>query len=107
MITVTARPLSQGGLALEMRGHAGAPVNLEGHDLVCAAASILCLTLAQVVKAHCPQPLMDMAPGQAHLQGTPPPGGEAAFQAAWQGILMGFELLQAQYPHCLEVVGWR
>ena len=107
MIAVEVQPLAGGGVALHMAGHAGAPTNLEGHDLVCAAASILCCTMAEVIPAHCPRPGTEMACGRAHLKGVPERGREAAFLAAWEGLLLGFKLLEKQYPRCLEVTGWR
>ena len=106
MIRVRWGETPGGGLRLGMAGHAGAPVNLEGHDLVCAAASILCLTLARAAERFCESPAVVTAPGRAQVAGTPRPGAEAAFAGAWQGILMGFELLQEAYPLCLEVIPW-
>ena len=107
MLRVTTRQLADGALALSMQGHALGPVNGQGHDLVCAAASILCLTLAQLARDYCPRPQIHLAVGEAHLQGMAEPGRAADFQTAWQGVCRGFELLAAQYPQCLEVALWR
>lgn len=94
------------GLRVRLRGHAGGLKNLEGHDLVCAAASMLCVTLAQTLNDLCEAPLIRVSSGLAELRGTPRPGEAANLSAAWQTVLGGFQWLQAQYPRCLEVAGW-
>lgn len=106
MIKVTRKYLFSGGVEIRMQGHADAPRNAENHDLVCAAASILCPTLAEVFKRYCTRPVISMEPGDALLRGTPRSLCAADFRAAYEAVLSGFELLAGSYPEYIEVSEW-
>ena len=106
MIRLQWSVTQQEGLRVEMRSHAGAARNPEGHDLVCAAASMLCITLAQALTALCDAPRIGADSGWAELYGVPRPGEGERLRTAWQTVLGGFEWLQRQYPRCLEVRPW-
>ena len=107
MLRIEREYLPSGGIEVRMNGHADAPRNLEGHDLVCAAASILCITLGEVLKKYCHKPVCNMDVGQSHLKGTPRRGCAGDFWPAYDAVMLGFELLAKQYPQCLEVGEWK
>lgn len=102
---ITARLGDRAGLlTLEMDGHAGsAPA---GQDLVCAAASILCYTLAARAGTLYAEgklrrkPIVDLDSGHAAIA-MRPRGSEA--HAAWETIAVGLRLLQREYPDCIRV----
>lgn len=105
---ITARLGDRAGLlTLEMNGHAGsAPA---GHDLVCAAASILCYTLAaQAGKLSADgklraKPRVDLADGHAAIAIRPRGAAEREARAIWGTVAVGLLLLQREYPGCIRV----
>lgn len=105
---ITARLGERAGLlTLEMDGHAGsAPA---GHDLVCAAASILCYTLAaQAGKLSADgklraKPRLDLADGHAAIAIRPRGSAEREARAIWGTVESGLLLLQREYPDCIRV----
>lgn len=105
---ITARLGDRAGLlTLEMDGHAGsAPA---GHDLVCAAASILCYTLAaQAGKLSADgklraKPCVDLADGHAAIAIRPRGAAEREARAIWDTIESGLLLLQRAHPDCIRV----
>ena len=72
-----------GDCHVEVRGHAG--YGRRGEDLICAAASILVMTL----KENCRE--AEIRPGYGKLTG----GSREIFR----GICRGFSLLSQKYPH--------
>ena len=84
-----------------VEGHAGA--GPEGHDLVCASASALALTLAGNVKYMEAQDAVHgvtikLAEGNAEIQCTPYRRYKDSAQQIFRAICVGFELLATKYP---------
>ena len=104
MITVTYRPDKR---LLTIKGHAGA--GDKGHDIVCAAASMVFYNLCQmlleynqdVVFARPPQ--MQDKPGNAYVEVTPATAYEAWIDHDIRYALTGFRLLEAQHPEYLNL----
>lgn len=88
-------------LELTVQGHAG---GIGGHDLVCAAASMLLCTLAEAVRRfslNCPEaplPELRLLPGDGAVRWTPPKEIRQDALRAFSFTSMGFELLQKRYP---------
>lgn len=83
-----------------------------GHDLVCAAASILVYTLASFVEnlkaaRQAYNPTIDLKGGDAVISCTPPGRHKAAVTLVFDSICGGFELLARDYPENIsyEVFG--
>ena len=84
-----------------VEGHAGA--GPEGHDLVCASASALALTLAGNVKYMEAQDAVHgvtikLEEGNAEIQCTPYRRYKDSAQQIFRAICVGFELLATKYP---------
>lgn len=86
---------------LTVTGHAGA--GKKGNDIVCAAISVLVLTLAENVralantgtaKAHCVQ----VREGEAKIRCTPVSCMDAVVQCIFESVCCGFEVVQQMYP---------
>ena len=82
-------------------GHAGSAP--EGHDLVCAAASALALTLAGNVSYMAAQeavyePITKLEEGNAEIQCTPYRRYRDSVEQVFRAICVGFELLSTKYP---------
>ena len=84
---------------LTVRGHAESGAH--GHDLVCAAVSILVFTLAQLLsemeeKNYITEPVVKLEEGDAELSCK----GELthSLKLVFDTICTGFQLLAAQYP---------
>lgn len=86
---------------LTVEGHAGS--GPEGHDLVCASASALALTLAGNV-AHMEAigavhgVTIKLKEGNAEIQCTPYRRYKESVQQIFRAICVGFELLATKYP---------
>lgn len=86
---------------LTVSGHAGS--GPKGHDLVCAAASAIALTLAGNV-AHLEAQeavhgvTIKMEEGNAEIQCTPYRQHKNTVMLILQSVCMGFELLSTKYP---------
>lgn len=84
-----------------VKGHAGSgPV---GHDLVCAAASALALTLAGNVSYMEAQEavrnvIVDLREGDTEIQCTPYRRYKDSVEQIYRAICVGFELLATKYP---------
>ena len=92
---------------LSIEGHArsGEP----GHDLVCAAASILAITLANAVlnMAECGQvrdPKVELEEGMGEVSCRTIHKYEAPVTLIFDTLCAGFELLSAQYPDNISYV---
>ena len=84
-----------------VEGHAGA--GPEGHDLVCASASALALTLAGNVSYMEAQEavhsvIINLDSGNAEIQCTPYRRYKDSVQQIFRAICVGFELLATKYP---------
>lgn len=91
---------------LKMKGHCG--FAKQGRDIVCAAASILCLTMAQTVKNN--QQYLEEKPriithnGHAVVEWKPKAMYVNALNNSLYTVLQGFRLLEHQYPDYIKVV---
>ena len=106
MLKIDREYMSGGGIRVRMIGHADARRNEHDHDLVCAAASILCYTLAGVLQRYCNNPVCVLQPGDATLEGIPRTLCASDFRAAYEAVMEGFALLSRQYPESVEVGEW-
>ena len=84
-----------------VEGHAGS--GPEGHDLVCASASALVLTLAGNVSYMEAQEavrnvVIKLDEGNAEIQCTPYRRYKESAQQIFRAICVGFELLATKYP---------
>jgi uncharacterized protein YsxB (DUF464 family) len=86
---------------VEMKGHAKS--GKKGHDLVCAAASILAYTLASSVRGlkdadavvYCDIKLDE---GDAHISCKPREKRTSAVELVFVTLCEGFRILAEQYP---------
>lgn len=93
-------------LSLSVKGHAqsGEP----GHDLVCAAASILVYTLASNVlniaddKKHIRRPNINIEEGDASISCTPIHGMQAVTTLIFDSICSGFDILAQRCPDNIQ-----
>lgn len=88
-------------LRLSMEGHACG--GEEGHDLICASASILAETLAELVanmkkSGQTRYPTVRLSKGEALIQCTVAKRFEPVVRFAFDAICAGFELLAQSYP---------
>lgn len=84
-----------------IEGHAGS--GPEGHDLVCASASALALTLAGNVSYMEAQGavrnvIADLGEGKAEIQCTAYRRYKDSVEQIFRAICVGFELLATKYP---------
>lgn len=84
-----------------VKGHAGS--GPEGHDLVCAAASALALTLAGNVSYMEAQEavrnvIINLNEGDTEIQCTPYRRYKDSVEQIYRAICVGFELLATKYP---------
>jgi uncharacterized protein YsxB (DUF464 family) len=86
------------GLRLEMEGHAGAGPC--GQDPVCAALSMLAMTLERRVTelADSVYPTLSRAPGRFSLSCSPEAGAEAQCRECFETVGAGLALLAEQRP---------
>lgn len=90
-------------LRLSMRGHAAA--GPKGGDLVCAALSMLMLTL----EARCREreedflPTLSRAPGEFSIQCRPEEGQEAYCRESFDTVAAGLSLLAEREPEHVSV----
>lgn len=75
-----------------------------GHDLVCAAASMLAYTLASFVKnthkaKQVKKPILTLEPGNAVVSCKPKNGFRPAVTLVFDAICGGYELLARNYPN--------
>ena len=84
-----------------VEGHAGS--GPEGHDLVCASASALALTLAGNVSYMEAQEavrnvVIDLKEGNAEIQCTAYRRYKDSVEQIYRAVCVGFELLATKYP---------
>lgn len=93
-------------LKVTVKGHAQS--GEAGHDLVCAAASILVYTLASNVvqlsadKKHIRRPKIDIKEGNATVSCSAVHGMTALATIMFDAICSGFDILQQQYPEYIN-----
>lgn len=86
---------------LTLTGHAGSAEH--GHDLVCAAASMLAYTLAANVAnmadhGQVRQPVIKTSEGDAEISCSPKRNLKASVTLVFDSICVGFERLAHDYP---------
>ena len=105
MIKVKYRPDRH---ELTIKGHAGAGEH--GHDVICAAASMVFYNLCQMLrqydqdKAFARKPEMQDEPGNAKIKVTPATGYEAWIDHDFLYALTGFQLLAGNHPEYVDLV---
>lgn len=94
-----------GAVCMEMQGHAmTAP---KGEDLVCAAATMVCYTLAQAVQFLYEQerlqekPKMQLVDGYAYLSAKPKRNAEAEVLMTFWVAQAGAFVLDRNYPQAV------
>lgn len=88
-----------------VEGHAGR--GEQGHDLICAAASILALTLASNVEriagsGMAGEPVMILDEGKAEISCKPGSKYKYATAMVFDTVCEGFALLAADYPEYIS-----
>lgn len=101
MITVTHK--NQYSVTIEGHAYSGEP----GHDLVCAAASILAYTLADNVQAAdangwLRQMTVDLNEGAAEISCIPDDEHRGVVGLIFISVCAGFRLLAATHPENIE-----
>ena len=106
MITVTLNRKAE-TLSLCVTGHAG--FASMGQDIVCAAASILVYTAAELALDMARRgqlrraPVLNLKPGDAVIRFTPDTLGRQRAEAGLETVGYGFSLLAKKYPRCIRV----
>ena len=97
-----------GSVGLKIKGHAGSAPR--GEDLICASATMLAYTVAQVVKIMetngrlARKPRIKIRQGRAEVIATPT---EEAYQETVHAFWVakcGLEVLSHNYPGCVKVM---
>jgi uncharacterized protein YsxB (DUF464 family) len=90
--------------ALAVTGHAGA--GPRGHDIVCAAVSVLVRTAAAVLsdREYVTADVVAPARGEVYLTIAYKREGEPYLGAVQDFLLTGLESLRDEYPACLTLV---
>lgn len=102
MITVKSDHLSW---CITVEGHAGAPTNAQGHDLVCCAASVLIQTLIYSTSKR--GYLMDHEAGDGYERVGIARGMQqldAELHSAFVTVEHGMDMLAEAYPEHIRVV---
>lgn len=92
MIRVTYGPEKW---SVTVEGHSGSAP--KGEDLICAAATILTLTLAETVEAVCEERELELREGYAKIRG----GANAA--PYFDFVRTGFGMINGMHPEHLTV----
>ncbi|MBQ9228767.1 MAG: ribosomal-processing cysteine protease Prp [Eubacterium sp.] len=99
------RNVKTGGYRLKMKGHCG--FDKEGRDIVCAAASILCLSMAQVLRENKDKledkPRIIIHNGKCLLEWQPKARYEGALLNSLYTVKAGLRVLQNEYPDYIEM----
>ena len=93
---------------LTLQGHARS--GAYGRDLICAAASILALTLEAAVgrlaaQGFVTEPETLLGEGYARISCRPSPGQEDLTRQVFSSICAGYELLAEAYPQYVSYSG--
>lgn len=89
---------------MDISGHAGyAP---SGQDIVCAAVSILTMTLENMVYDHAEslRPLIHKKDGECRISCTPAKGNATKCRTIFETIYGGFELLSIHCPEHVQTI---
>lgn len=95
-------------LVVTAKGHAKS--GEFGHDLVCAATSILMYTLASNVvqmsadKKRVRRPVVELKEGNAKIACSPIHGMQALTTVVFDSICSGFDILAQEYPENVKYV---
>ena len=94
-----------GEYQLKMKGHCN--FALEGKDIVCAAASILCLSMAQVIENNkdklLKKPQVIKHRGHATIRWKPKPEFEGALNNSLYTVEQGLKILEHEYPDYIRI----
>lgn len=96
-----------GSVHLAMSGHARAAPR--GEDLVCAGATTLAYTAAQVAQALYEEgklvrkPKTDICEGKAVVIATPSEDAKQDLEQAFSVVGLGLEMLSHNYPDCIRL----
>lgn len=90
---------------LTVTGHAGSAEN--GHDLVCASASMLAYTMAANVanmadNGQVRQPIIKTCEGDTEISCNPRHNFKATVTLVFDAVCVGFELLARDYPEYIQ-----
>lgn len=85
-------------------GHAGAPRNADGRDMVCCAASTLIQTLVFSCQ-EIPGVVVDhsIAPGDVYIRVSPPPSRKEDVRHRLRMLSDGLKHLSIQYPELVRL----
>ena len=106
MITVTLNRKAE-TLSLCVTGHAG--FASMGQDIVCAAASILVYTAAELAldmerRGQLRRaPVLHLKPGDAQIRFTPDAAGRQRAETGLETVGYGFSLLAKKYPRYIRL----
>lgn len=95
-----------GGFGLEVQGHAGqAP---RGHDVVCAGASTLFCSLAEMLvhskeKGELISLDIEYSQGFGHVRAVPATCFESALRCAFDTVRLGYEHLAKNFPEHIRL----
>ena len=90
---------------LTIEGHARSAE--PGHDLVCAAASVLAYTLSANVAnmadhGQVRQPIIENTPGKTEISCNPVSRHKSTVALVFDSVCVGFELLALNYPEYIS-----
>lgn len=90
------------GLCLSMEGHAQA--GPEGGDLVCAALSMLMMTLERRMqeRAEAALPVVSRGPGRFMIRCAPEPDAERLCRESFDTVAAGMNVLAENRPECVS-----
>lgn len=90
--------------SIEVRGHAG--FDQAGKDIVCAAASMLTMTLENMVYDHAEalRPRVLRRKGECSIVCEPTKGNRTRCTTIYDTIYGGFELLSLNYPEYVQTL---
>lgn len=111
MITATfTTDKESGSIILRLTGHAGA--GAKGHDTICAGASMLAYTLAQVLtfmyeesSLH-KRPNLNLKEGDTLIVAKPVAGRYNECLHAFYVVQVGYALLARSYPQYVELISF-
>ena len=105
MLTVEFK-IKEDGASLELNGHC--EYAEKGKDIVCASASILCNTLAEVIEKNRSSfkqpPIIDIKSGNSVIEWQSRPEYVITFKNVIYTIMTGFSLLAEKYPEHIQII---
>lgn len=94
-------------ISLMLDGHAYH--DSKGHDIVCAAGSILAYTVAQIVRSETAdrnmkdEPVLELGNGYTYISCRPKTEKYDEILHAFYVAEVGYRLLNHKYPQCVDV----